>query len=70
MMNYKGKKSERYDMYRDGGYVTFAEGGPTKIPGRTSGRGDPEMGDYAIIEMGGKKPKGKRPKMPKSRGPL
>jgi hypothetical protein len=68
MMNYKGKQSERYDMYRDGGYVAFAEGGPTKIPGRTSGRVDPEMGDYAIMEMAEKKAKGKRRMMPKSRG--
>ena len=70
MMNYKGKESERYDMYRDGGYVAFKQGGSTKSIDQSTGRGDPEMGDYAIIEMGGKKPKGKRPKMPKSSGPF
>ena len=67
MMNYKGKKSERYDMYRDGGYVSFAEGGPTKILGQRTGNSDPEMGDYAIMEMAEKKTKGKRRMMPKSR---
>ena len=70
MMNYKGKESERYDMYRDGGYVAFAEGGPTKSTGQATGRVDPEMGDYAITEMAEKKAKGKRPEMPKSRGPV
>lgn len=66
-MNYKGKKSERYDMYRDGGYVSFAEGGPTKIPGQRTGNVDPEMGDYAVTEIANKKAKGKRRIMPKSR---
>lgn len=65
MMNYKGKKSERYDMYRDGGYVAFKGGGSTKVFG---GKKDPEAGDYIIMEMAGKKAKGKRRMMPKSRG--
>jgi hypothetical protein len=65
MMNYKGKKSERYDMYRDGGYVAFKEGGSTKVFG---GNRDPEAGDYAIMEMAEKKAKGERRIMPKSRG--
>jgi hypothetical protein len=68
MMNYKGKKSERYDMYRDGGYVAFKEGGPTKVLDQRTDYFDPEMGDYVIMEMAEKKAKGRRRMMPKSRG--